>query len=379
MTDESRQWGDPGTPPVAGWYPDPWSQGHHRYWDGSRWTSGNFPNGPATAGGDGVDSAERTRTATAPPPFGNSTPESLPPPGWAPPTYPSWDPSPPAFPPGPAPASDEAAATRSRLPTGLGFVALVVAVMLVVGSLATLGGYLAFRHKSSSPPVAATTPGRTLPPFTAPGQSPTTVPADPAAASLSSLVLNQADVPPSVLVQTDDQGDQVSATAGTLDLCNGTFPSESLRTARLQVSAYDGVGNSLLSTEAVLYKNTAASEQAFSELKSVAASCPATPVVSPIGEPTVTTHFNAPPDVGWAPPPPSVSRLAYDFTSSDATAGATAHYVTVYLRRGRALIGVYFHAPDSPQITVAGQSTIEHIAGVFATRLAQLPASVVNG
>ncbi|HEX3540817.1 MAG TPA: DUF2510 domain-containing protein [Acidimicrobiales bacterium] len=377
MTDESHQWGDSGPKAAAGWYPDPWSQGHHRYWDGSAWTAGNFPNGPAGDAGEGVDSAERTSTVVAPPRFEQSAPESLPPPGWAPPTYSSWDPAPPAFSPAPAAATDELASKPSRLPTGMGFVALVVAVMLVVGALATLGGYLAFRHKSSSPPAAGAAPGGTFPPFSVPGAAPTTVPADPAAASLSSLVLKQDDVPPSVLVQTDDQGDQVSATAGTLDLCNGTYPSESLRTARLQVSAYDGVGNSLLSTEAVLYKNTAASEQAFSELKSVAASCPATPVVSPIGEATVTTHLNAPPDANWAPPPASVSRLAYDFTAADAT--TTTHYVTVYLRRGRALMGVYFHAPDSPQITVAGQSTIEQIAGVFATRLAQLPASVVNG
>ena len=37
----------------------------------------------------------------------------------------------------------------------------------------------------------------------------------------------------------------------TLDLCNGAFPSEQLRTARLQVASVDAAGNTALSTEAV--------------------------------------------------------------------------------------------------------------------------------
>jgi hypothetical protein len=50
----------------------------------------------------------------------------------------------------------------------------------------------------------------------------------------------------------------------------------------------------------------------------------------------------------------------------------------VYLRRGRALLGVYFSRPDGAQITVEGQTTIQEIVGVFAARLAALPTSVVG-
>ena len=32
-----------------GWYPDPWSGGHHRYWDGRAWTADVFADVP-TAG-----------------------------------------------------------------------------------------------------------------------------------------------------------------------------------------------------------------------------------------------------------------------------------------------------------------------------------------
>jgi hypothetical protein len=132
-----------------------------------------------------------------------------------------------------------------------------------------------------------------------------------------------------------------------------------------------------MSTEAVLYTNPAATTQAFSELKSVAANCPSTPVVSPIGEPTSTTQFNAAPDSSWAQTP-TVTRQAYDFVSTDDT-GTTSHNIAVYLRRGRVLEGVYFHQPDSPPITVAGQNTIASIVGVFAGRIAKLPTTVVNG
>ena len=43
-----------------------------------------------------------------------------------------------------------------------------------------------------------------------------------------------------------------------------------------------GTGNTLLSTEAVLYRDPAAAEQGLAELRKVRAECPDTPVVSPV-------------------------------------------------------------------------------------------------
>jgi hypothetical protein len=143
------------------------------------------------------------------------------------------------------------------------------------------------------------------------------------------------------------------------------------------VAATDDQGNTDLSTEAVLYQNPAATAQAFSELKSVAATCPNSPVRSPVGEPTVTTKFNAPPDASWAQVP-TVDRQAYDFVSTDST-GQAQHSVAVYLRRGRVLMGIYFPEPDGAQSPVRGQTTLAGITNVFANRMAQLPSSVVNG
>jgi hypothetical protein len=177
-------------------------------------------------------------------------------------------------------------------------------------------------------------------------------------------------------VQLLDGGNKVAGET-TLDLCNGTFPSEALRTARLQVVEYAGSGLSVLSTEAVLYRTAADAAQAMRELQRVAAACPASPVVSPVGEPTVTTTFHATPDGSWSKVA-GVQRLAYSMTTTDQI-GISDDHIAVYLRRGRVLEGVYFPAPDDPQPAVEGQTTVPGIVSVFEKRLAALPASVVGG
>jgi hypothetical protein len=281
------------------------------------------------------------------------------------------------------------------MPTGLAFAALLCAVGLIVGFIAAITTYYALGGHSKQVVNAAapTAPTITLP------QTPTTIapsspfvpgnPATPSAcapvqggaavpgeSSLAGLNVSQADVPADVVVQQIPCGDQVAGQT-TLDLCNGTFPSESQRVARRQVAAINALGNVALSTEAVLYSGSAGSTQAFSELKSVAAKCPSTPVVSPVGEATVTTKFNAPPDSAW-PQVATVERLAYDFVSTDDT-GQTQHSIAVYLRRGRVLEGVYLSLPDASQLSVHGQTTTAGIVNVFANRIAALPASVVGG
>ena len=161
----------------------------------------------------------------------------------------------------------------------------------------------------------------------------------------------------------------------TLDVCNADYPSEQLRTNRLQVVARNDQGDTALSTEAVAYRSGDATAQAFTELKAAAANCPAGPVTSPVGEPTSTTHFNAAPDANWLATA-TVDRLAFDMVTTD-DGGDTNHSLAVYLRRGRVLLGLYFHSPDEP-LTVGGKNDIPGIVGLFAGRMAALPASVVG-
>jgi hypothetical protein len=191
---------------------------------------------------------------------------------------------------------------------------------------------------------------------------------------LGSLILRQTDVPAGDNVTLLRQG--ASLAVATLDLCNGRFPSETQRIARRQVALTSGRGL-LMSTEAILYRGPSTGAQAMGELQSVAAHCPSTPVASPDGGAKATTKFRSAPDGSW-PRTPSVQRLAYDFVTTDAATGESAHSVAVYLRRGRVLMGVYFARPDGPQDAVAGRTTIAGIVGVFEARMAKVPARIAG-
>jgi hypothetical protein len=270
----------------------------------------------------------------------------------------------------------EPSRSRRLLPT----LSLVVAVIVGFAIVVTLVSRVGANSNSTAPDV--TLPLATLPPLSTPPSSEDTTPTappqpvDPSASVLAGLVVSQADVRSPATVQPLPGGGGVVGQA-TLDLCNGTFPSESLRTARLQVVENDATGRELVSTEAVLYSSPKDTVQAFVELQRTAARCPTTPVVSPVGEATVVTHFSSSPDTSWEHTP-TVDRLAFDFTATDG-AGQSRRSVAVYLRRGRVLIGVYFPQPAASPPAVSGQSSLPAIVKVFASRMAQLPASVVNG
>jgi hypothetical protein len=197
---------------------------------------------------------------------------------------------------------------------------------------------------------------------------------DPDESALGDLNVQQTDVTARYTVELIANGDSV--TGATLDLCNAIFPSERLRTARRQVAVSDTLGALTLSTEAVLYRRPADAAQAFSELRTLERTCPNRPVTSPTGGRTVTTKLDAA-DRSWAPFA-NVERIAFDVTTTDQI-GQREHSVAVYLRRGRVLMGVYFGTAAATQPMVAGETSLAGISRVFASRIAELPASVVNG
>ena len=274
------------------------------------------------------------------------------------------EPFPPSADLGPAPASH-----FGDGPDGHGIVVPRWIVVLVVLAVVFGGGIAIGRWAIGS--RSTTTSSRVTPTTTA------QAPPSSDTGALSHVILQQSDVGSNLSVVLLPSGDQVQGQP-TLDLCNGTYATESLRTARLQDVAQDSNGTTVLSTEAVLYANATDSARAFSELKTVAAKCPHTPVVSPVGEPTVTTHFDAAPDARWPAPPAGVTRLAFSFTVTDAQ-GRAIPSLAVYLRRGRALMGVYVSQPNVTQPAIAGQTSIPGIVNVFATRVARLPASTTGG
>lgn len=251
-------------------------------------------------------------------------------------------------------------------------IALVV-VMLAAG----IGAFAITTHieNNNDSTNSAESPANPFSPSPGSGNRGTLPRIDPDETVLAQLGVRQVDVDPNYSVQVIPNGDQVAGTV-TLDLCNGTYASESLRTARLQVLEVDSSLNGVLSTEAVLYRNPAATVQAFSEIRDVARKCPNRPVPSPNGGTTETTTFHPPPDKAW-PHSSGVERLAYDMTTVDDQGNAT-NSIAVYLRRGRALIGVYFPSPDGAQPPVLRRTTVQSIEQLFETRLAALPARVVN-
>jgi hypothetical protein len=253
--------------------------------------------------------------------------------------------------------------SRTRTRTTVSIIALCVAVGLVFAAAYGIGVATTDQHSdsSSSPGTSATASGGSQGPAAKPS-------------SLSALLVQPRDTTSALSVHLLPGGDQVTGQP-TLDLCNGAFPSESLRTARLQDVAVDASGAPVLSTEAVLYRNAAATAQAFRELRSVAASCPKGPVASPVTGSMITTTFHPPPDGTW-PNTASVEREAFSLTTVDQT-GASADSVAVYLRRGRVLVGVYFSKPNAEQPAIDGHTKLADIAAAFATRIAQLPPSVV--
>ena len=326
-----------GTQKAApGWYPDPWTPARRRYWTGSSWTFA-------------IEDAV---------PFDHPAPEN---PGTLPDGHGLPDPVP-----RPSAGAATEAPAPAKPPQKVWKWGLAVVVGLVIG---LIGVALSTRSSSKSTTTATTVP------VTEPADpGPQGANNDPSLQALGQLVVKPEDVPASARVVLFEGG--IGLNQPTLDLCNGRYPSESRRTARIQDAVLDAQGTLVFSTEAVLYGDSGGTTQAFSELRSVVAACPSTPVQGPTGQTAATTTFHAPPDANW-PPTPTVTRQAYDFTTEDAS-GEKRHTIAVYLQRGRALLGVYFAQPDGPQLAIEGETTVEGIVGVFARRLAALPTSVVG-
>ncbi len=349
MSDSVQGW--TGSPPVApggswvaGWYRDPWFDGQQRYWDGTAWTPHVQPHAQ-------VHDPYAPPWASAPGTGSTGTGST----GWL--------------------STDH---LSSPPPSGRrrGFV--VVLSLVLVAALAaaiTIASNSGTKRRTVAPIPPLTVPSGPSSPSTT---SPPAVSSDPSASVLTQLVVTQADVPSADVVGLIPGGNMVTGQV-TLDLCNGTYASEALRTARRQVDVADPTGQTLFSTEAVLYHNAASTTQAFTELQARAANCPQQLLPPPPGEaglPNTKTTFNAKPDGSW-PNTPSVDRLAYDFTSTDQQGTAT-HSIAVYVRRGRVLMGLYFANPDQAQAAVSGQTTVPGIVTVFEKRIAALPSSVVN-
>jgi len=123
----------------------------------------------------------------------------------------------------------------------------------------------------------------------------------------------------------------------TLDLCGGSYASETLRTGRLQVR-YTHPGHAVaVSNEVVTYAGAGA-QQALAEVTSVAKSCARKPVVLRSG--TVSETYKVSP-LNDPKLPEGAVVVKLEITASDGKKKVKQTGVAVYQIRGNTLSGVY--------------------------------------
>jgi hypothetical protein len=152
----------------------------------------------------------------------------------------------------------------------------------------------------------------------------------------------------------------------TLDLCGGSYASETLRTGRLQVR-YTHPGNAVaVSNEIVTYAGTGA-QQALEEVASVAKACARKPVVIHAG--TVSETYRVSPLTDPKLPAGSVV-VKLEITATNGKKKVEQTGVAVYQVRGNTLSGVY---------TFAGKGTTYADAQRIALRAAEQSTRNLGG
>ena len=157
------------------------------------------------------------------------------------------------------------------------------------------------------------------------------------AVSLNELVLRAAQVGAGYHLQQRPDGHGARGYV-TLDLCGFAFPSESLRTDRLQVN-YVHAGKVVQASNEVVTYRTGGAQQALREVTRAARHCPRGPVGSNVkGVPPLTYRISEIPDARLLP-----QHLALNIHYSGTIKGKHSEgtVIAVYQVRRDALSGVY--------------------------------------
>jgi hypothetical protein len=155
-------------------------------------------------------------------------------------------------------------------------------------------------------------------------------------ADLSHVILSAAQVGQGYVRKLLPGGDSVIDET-TLDLCNGTFPSEALRTDRLQTT-YTRSGSSLyLSNEVVDYVSGGA-DQALQEVGATAAACEQKPSVQKQGSVVLTISAKPLHTTGLTP---GAIAVRLEIVSTDGKKKVRETGIAVYQVEGDTLSGVY--------------------------------------
>jgi hypothetical protein len=131
----------------------------------------------------------------------------------------------------------------------------------------------------------------------------------------------------------------------TLDFCHGTYPSESLRTARLQV-AYSAHGNAYQASNEVVAYRPGGAQQALGEVKREVAICPR--AVQVVSDPRLL--------------PGSIAILESVSGVINGTP-QTGYMMAAYQVRGNVLSGVYGFGPSAASAQAHTLHAAEQSAG----------------
>jgi hypothetical protein len=207
-----------------------------------------------------------------------------------------------------------------------------------------------------------------------PVEQPTETPADEYVL-LSAATVQPSDLAPQYEIAPYPDGTTVKG-AVTLDFCGALFPSEELRTGRLQLGIHNAAtSQTVASVEAVSYRDAAAAAQALDELGRAKRACPQDRFVDSAvaGSPAMKWKFAPAPDAKWDDVA-DVRRQAYDVRIAELqNPPVRAHLV--YFQHGRFLIGLYGPPGNLEHMTAVTLDGEAGLAAALSERLTRLPAT----
>lgn len=193
--------------------------------------------------------------------------------------------------------------------------------------------------------------------------------------SLASIGLQPGDVGGSLTISTIPDGDTLGTP--TLDFCDGTYPSESLRVSRLQKAAYDADGNFAgLSSEVVVYKNGTAARQALNEAIAARKSCPTNKRFTSKDGHELSFAFHSAPGPASTPLVAADSRLIVHTTMN--VDGVERRAFLVYQIYGRVLAALYVSEEGAKPFNQTALDSFYALAGDIADRLRSAPNALTQ-
>ncbi len=187
-----------------------------------------------------------------------------------------------------------------------------------------------------------------------------------ASKSLATIALQAKDVAADYTVEVTSDGRSLGVP--TLDFCGATFPSESLRVARLQNAAFDADGNFTgISSEVVLYSSAAAAKQALHEVTQARLKCPTDHAVSTEDGHSILFTFHGAPGPSSTPLTGPDARLIIH--TSMKVDGSPRTSFLAYQIDGKVLAGLYITDAIAQPFDQSSLDSFYALAGDIANRL----------